>query len=377
MKHLYWRGKSLWCRYPLPGYPEMFPLKIKTTGTPTDRARCEKQGEAALASLRTKAVENRLFDIQEIEEPKIYNPKFWRLVGRYWYHHLRFKEAAKDIRFSLMHSLKKFGSKYANEIYREDIELWRNEMKLAGASVASINHRYGYLCAVYAWANTDDKLSKRIECNPTKGMKKLSGANVRTFVLTREKFERNLEYLKNGDEKHDIPPSPRFAVFYLALWETGRRPKEVARYEWEWINETVIDGQIVHAINVPPQIAKTKEYDVVPISDRLWNEISMLAYRHGFIFRNRLGERWKYWRRHKEMLERKFGADGGWIRDTRRGMVTNKCEVEGHDPEQVRGVSGHRTASIFSRYRIGNLKNRFNVVNSEFRTNSVQIEKTA
>jgi len=370
MSYLYWRGKSLWCRYQLPGHPEMFPLEIYTTGSSTDRARCEKQGEAALASLRTKATENRLFDIKQ--ETVHYNPKFWRLVGRYWYHHLRFKEAARDEKFSLMHSLKRFGSKYACEIYREDIELWRNEMKATGASVASINHRYGYLCAVYAWAGSESKISKRIEYTPTVGMKKLSGANVRTFVLTREKFERNLEYLKKK--------SPRFAVFYLALWETGRRPKEVARYEWEWINETVIDGQIVHAINVPPQIAKTKEYDVVPISDRLWNEISMLAYRHGFIFRNRLGERWRYWRRHKEILERKFGADGGWIRDTRRGMVTNKCEVEGHDPEQVRGVSGHRTQSIFSRYRIGNLKNRFNVVNqsnTEFRTNGVQIGKTA
>jgi len=370
MKYIFWRGESLWCRYPLPGYREKYPLGIKTTGSPVDRARCEKQGEAALASLRTKATENRLFDIKEPEAH--YNPKFWRLVARYWYHHLRFKEAAKDIKFSLMHSLKKFGLKYACEIHREDIELWRNEMRAGGASVASINHRYGYLCAVYGWANSEDDLTKRIGYNPTAAMKKLSGANIRTFVLTREKFERNLEYLRKTN--------PRFAVFYLALWETGRRPKEAARYEWEWITEQVIEGRIIHAVNVPPQIAKTKEYDVVPISDRLWNEISGLAYRHGFIFRNRLGEPWRYWRRHKEALERKYGVDGGWIRDTRRGMVTNKCEVEGHDPEQVRGVSGHRTQSIFSRYRIGNLKNRFDVVNESntaFRPNPAQITKTA
>jgi len=99
---------------------------------------------------------------------------------------------------------------------------------------------------------------------------------VRTFVLTREKFERNLEYLKKK----------KSTVRGVSTLHYGKRGD--GQRKWLAMNgngsmKTVIDGQIVHAINVPPQIAKTKEYDVVPIFRSVCGmRISMLAYRHGF-----------------------------------------------------------------------------------------------
>ena len=67
-------------------------------------------------------------------------------------------------------------------------------------------------------------------------MKRMPGGKVRTFLLTKEKFERNYKFFKSGRKwqnrkpnKHcgewETPPSPGFARFYLGLFETGRRPE--------------------------------------------------------------------------------------------------------------------------------------------------------
>lgn len=367
-KYLYWRGHSLWCRFPLPGYPRLFPLGIKTTGTAADRRRCEKEGEELLAELRTRAKAGTLLieNADKEEAPKDY--KFWRLIGRYWYYHLRFQRSGRNERYHLMHSLKKFGYKYAKSITREDVELWRQEMVKNGSSINAVNNRYAYLKAVYSWSNNESTAEMRIGCDPTRGLEKLPGGRIRTFVLTREKFERNYQYLKTGEKylekpnKHcspyKVPPTPRFALFYLALWETGRRPIEVSRYTWEMCNEINVDGRVIHRIAVPPELNKNDRFNNVVISDRLWREISQLGYRHGLIFRNQEGNRWKHWSRHKRKLEKKFGQDCGWIRDCRRGMITHKVETCGRDPMHVQMQSGHSTKSVFERYRIGDLRNQ-------------------
>jgi integrase len=163
----------------------------------------------------------------------------------------------------------------------------------------------------------------------------------------------------------------------LGLWETGRRPNEVSQYTWEMLHELDVDGRKIHALFVPPAIAKTDQPDVVPLSDRLWNELFQLGYRTGFIFRNAEGSRWQYWDRHKRKLKLKFGPDCGWIRDTRRGFVTHKCEVEGHDPAHVRAISGHRTDAVFNRYRIGNLRNIVGVVQRQLPQDFRKNAKTA
>jgi len=386
MKYLFWRGNSLYCSYPLPGKPERYPLKIHCTGSVTDKRRCEALGAAALASLRTKLAEGRFFDKDSREEaaPKFYNPTFRRLCRRYVANHLRYQKSGRNEIYHLMHAYRHFGKRIAREITRDDVEAWRQKMIQDGAAVNSVNNRTAYLRAVYAWSNSESDLKKRLGYDPTIGMEKIKGGNIRQFVLTEEKFERNYAFLRDGQlaregtrAKHAtqwaVAPCPRFAMFYLALWETGRRPNEVSQYTWEMIQELDFDGRKIHAVYVPPGIAKTDEPDIVPISDRLWNEVSQLGYRTGYIFRNAEGDRWKNWDRHKQKLEKKFGLDCGWIRDTRRGFVTHKCEVEGHDPAHVRAISGHRTDAVFNRYRIGKLRNIVGVVQQAKKPNFRQI----
>ena len=360
LKYLSWRGNTLYCSYPVPGHPERYSLKIRTTGSATDRARCEREGERALASLRTQAVTGKFFDIEK-KAPKIYNPTYRRLCRRYYCNHLRWQKSGRNEMYHLIHSYRHFGSRIAREITRDDIETWRQKMKADGAAINTVNVRFSYMGTVYAWANSESKVEKRLGYDPTIGMEKIPSGNIRQFVLTAEKFERNYEYLKSGDE--NVVACPRFALYYLALWETGRRPNELSQYTWEMIHELDIDGRRVHAVSVPPAITKTDAGDTVYLSDRLWGEIKQLGYRKGYIFRNAEGGRWQSWARHKEKLEIKYGSDDcGWIRDTRRGFVTHQCEVLGRDPAHVKACSGHKTDSIFQRYRIGKIRNVMDVI---------------
>jgi hypothetical protein len=375
IKRFFWRGNSLWVRFSLEGYPPRFPLGIKRiSSSKTEIARCLKLGEEKLAALRAEtSLKGTVFDRELVESQKEYNPSFCALCLLYYHNKLKYKKSGKNEWYHLQHSFKRFGKLPAKSIRREDIEVWRQEQKLSGVAVNTINNRFAYLQAVYAWSNQDPEPEHRLNYDPTVGLQKLSGAKVRTFVLTEEKFERNYLLLRDGRKwpaqkpnKHctawQVPPDPRFALFYLALWETGRRPEEVSQYTWDMVTTLEIDGSPVRFFFVSPELAKTDEPDQVVISDRLWHEIQSLGYRHGLIFRNANGDQWKHWDRHHRKLELVYGKDAGWIRDCRRGFVTHRTEVLGCDPRHVRMQSGHKTESVFNRYRIGQLKNQTKVV---------------
>lgn len=377
MKYFYWRDLSLWCTFQLPGYPQRFPLKIYAINE-KDKARCTKLGEIELARLRTAAFTGKVLDRENVPE-KEYSPTYGRLVARYWYYHLRFKRCAKDDRYHLLASLRHFGKKDALSITREDIVLWREQLRSAGTAVATINRRFAYLRCVFNWAASESTPHYRFMYNPTNGMHRLSGENIRTFVLTQEQFEKNYFFFLNGLPWKERPtkhhshfkhlPDPLFAQFYLALWETSRRPLEVAQYTWEMITTLQIPApsgviRSVRVINVPPQlIGKTDEFDTVVISDRLWKVISVTLDRSGLLFKNSRGNQWTHWSAQQNRLYSVFGDKCGVIRDCRRGSITHSVEVEGHDPIHVKMQSGHKTNSMFERYRIGKMIHVIDVVN--------------
>jgi len=346
-------------------------------------------GEKALAAIRTKVMEGKFLDIAEpiAKAPKQYNPKYWRLVGRYWHYRLQHMKAADKDRSNLKQSLKKFGARYARQVFREDILSWREELRAAGYEVATVNAAFKYLRAAYGYANSENNPKYRLDFNPAHGMAKMPGEKVRMFLLTPEQFEKNYQTLMYGrkwpngnkPDKHmtlyQTAPAPRFALFYLALWETGRRPVEVSQYTWEMVTEREVKGCLRHMFMVPPEITKTEEPEALPISERLWHEMSRLAYRQGWVFRNEDGNRWRGWKRHIAKLKRLYGPAAGWCRDTRRAFCTRKVEDEGFAPAHVKEISGHKTYSVFDRYRIGKLDNKFSVVDGRS-TNCTQMGKT-
>ncbi len=375
MKYLYWRNLSLWCTFQLPGYPPRYPLNIYAIND-KDKSRCMKLGEVELARLRTAAFTGKLLDKEQVKRE--YHPTYARLVGRYWYFHLRFEKCARDDRYHLLASLRHFGKRLAEDIKKTDVILWREEQKHSRA-VNTINNRLSYMKSVFLWAQKEED-DYKVHYNPCEDVEKLPDGNVRTFVLTQEQFEKNYLLFRNGlpykerPSKHHsfyrIPPNPNFAKFYLALWETLRRPVEVSQYTWEMITTHIIpnpDGTCsdVRVFEVPPKLAKTKQYATVIISDRLWREISGTLHRTGLIFKNSHGERWTDWAWQQKQLRKVFGDKAGVIRDTRRGSITHITEVEGADPKHVKLQSGHKTNSMFDRYRIGEVRNIHKMVNKK------------
>ncbi len=375
MKNLYWRNDVLWCTYPLPDYPKQFSLKIKCTGK-EDRKVCETLAESVLSLLKTRHLEGRLFNYSTYKEKvkagtlfeifetdtkkeALYRPKFWRLVGRYWYNHLRYKKSGANDRYHLIHSLKKFGSRYADTIEPGDVTKWLKSMKTA-AETNTINRRLSYMQAVFSYAN-DQEQNKAINYNPVRRIKKLKGGNVRSFLLTPEKFEANYSYLSEM--------APKYALFYLALWSTGRRPMEVSLYTWDMYDIKQ------RGVNVPPSISKTDEYDFLPFSERLHDELMQSAKQTGLLFPNNLGNPWIYLTsdnkprnnnyRYMKMLREKFGNSAvGVARDARRGFVTRKTS-EGHKIENIMLNTGHTTYSTIKRYKIPDTQKKRDVIASD------------
>jgi hypothetical protein len=379
-KYLHWRKNSLYCGYPISGWPRRYRLKVfAAKGTKSEKDSLEKNlGLPLLGKIQVAAIDARikleleqvLFDIKIVEElkPRVYNPKLWRIVGRNWHYHLRFKKSGSVERYHMLDFLNKFGGKYANEITRGEIALWMNELKLKSIAVNTINNRFARLKAVYRYACSEQDPKYRFTHDPTAGMKKLKGGNVRKFLLTEKKFERNYKLLLNK--------TPRFALYYLALWETGRRPLEVSLYTWEMVDSAFLDGVEVHFFNVPSSIAKTDDYSKPYITQRLWREIKALGYRTGFVFRNEFGGPWENYDHHADKLKEAFGEDAGWIRDCRRGFVTRKKMIEGHDDYSIMKQTGHKTTSIFKRYLIVDDRDQYAVVNGGIKSpTDVQIKK--
>lgn len=375
MKYFYWRGRSLWCTYKLPGKPNQWPLDIKRlSDSKTEVQRCLRLGEERLAALRaTFALEDTIYATEKVIE---YNPSYCALSIIYYHNHLKLQKSGRrewnHLKFSQIH----FGKLLAKEITREHIEAWRQGQKEKGLSINLINNRWSYMKAVFNWANSENNSQYRLTTNPFIGMKKLKGAVIRQFVLTKEMFERNYLFLKNGKRwpgekpnKHcssfKHPPAPQFALFYLALWSTYRRPEEVSQYTWEMVRIIEMDGKEIHAFMVPPEICKTDKPSTVIISDRLWFEMNQTAIRTGLIFRNEQGDRWQNWKRHREKLKEEFGESAGWIRDTRRGGITHMVEIRNIDPLHVRMQSGHKSNAVFERYRIGKLEGQLSAVDNE------------
>ena len=388
-KYLYWRGRSLWSRYPVEGFPACYPLGIfSVNGSESDRKRCWKLGIDILSSLRTKTIENGKFFV--INKESTYDPKVWRIIGMYYKHRLLSSRKEFKTRWIINSLVSVFGSRRLSELKTSQIEDWLDTLKtLKGktVSVATRNIYIGFLHGAFSWFYARKKKDgEPISIpDPTINLKQSSGANIRTFLLTEEIFQRNYAWLERNH--------PDLALFYLAGWETGRRPGELSTYKWSDIGfRRDCYNNVYRVFTVPVENSKTYSHDEVILSGRLENALDSIPVekRTGLIFkkyRHRGEERWtrgnykSIWDRLKREAEA-AGYNPGVLRDFRRGYITRACEERGHDASSVMQATGHRTISCFTRYRISKKENVIRINKPELystgaHTNLIQFPKTA
>jgi len=390
-QYLYWRGRSIWCRYPVPGKPPSYPLGIKRVkNTKTEIARCWEKAERLLAEFRVaKEHDLSLFEkkVEAKPEPAPLLPitTIPMVLDKFWNEYFYEKKSAPQAEATYRYLKKKWESQDASQFNDKDLGDWVKEMKIKGnvvlieeekdkkeedkkakpLAVNTINNRVQFLQQAFRY----NKI-------PFPDWKNLPNGNIRGFYLNKFLFERNYLFLAN----HKDPGSKQYSKYYLALWETIRRPKEVAQYLISDVD------QYRKCIQVRAEISKTGKTDLVAISDRLWEIIEPELSRGSgeLLFPNLKGGPWIKGRcinyqKHVEKLTEKFGESGGWCRDCRRGSASYRVDELEVAASDVKDQAGWRTWSSFDRYHIGTLASKRRAANdpNQFRTNFVQMEKTA
>ncbi len=348
MKYLYWRGAALWCRYPVAGKPDCYPLKIFTTGSKTDKSRCERIGEQTLAELRTGV----FFDNQERKSEIPYKPTYRRLAyryihGQYWFTKWKYNDKSK-----LRASIQEFGHMRYDEIESRHIIEWMKKLRAQGYKENTIRNYFFQMSGVYRFANEKEKINggryKRITYNPCiEAQEYLENGDEREFLLTPAQFEKHYSFLLTLDSD--------FHFFYLVLWECGRRPLETAQWRIEYLKWDARE------IVIPPSLIKGRNSKQItlPLSDRAWHAITALCKpgETGWIFKSKSGQPWLYRAEtHKKgvtsasktwmnKLKAKFGAEAvGWMRDNRGGFVSLMCE--NNDPLLVGSLAGQSPRTV-------------------------------
>jgi integrase len=297
---------------------------------------------------------NLLSQIQDQQKgiKKPYNPFLSRLIVKYWMS-IRGKKSESSLHSPLIDVLRKFWGRKALDITSAEIEFWwQNELK-TDKKDNTIRNILAMFSRVYNYTLLDST-ERQILNNPVKKCKKPKYRS-RIKVLTPELWERCYSAAKET--------CIQFANFWLACWETGRRPGEVAQYTWEM---TDLNRKI---FRIPPEITKTDEPANVPISDKLADLLMTIGPGTPTenVFIDQKGNQWQGWRWNIIIREirKKVGDDAVWVRDTRRGFITRKTEDEGFDSEWVRAITGQKNKALFEDvYRIKAMKNLRKVVNS-------------
>jgi hypothetical protein len=343
MKYLQWRNLSLYCSYPVEGWPDKYRLKVfasRKSERPTIERNVglpilhEIQQASVDAAIKAK-LETKLFDKQNPHEaPEKRRMTYLRHAARYWHYRLKKTISGPSMKFFLMESIKEFGHRFADEITPVEISDWLGRLRAQGKAVNTINNIFRPMCSVYNFACGTSRRGllvefnprRKITYNPTAELSLVPGGKQRKFLLTPDRFERNINWLSERNES--------LAQLYLLCWETDCRPLEGASYRIEWI-----DWQ-EQGIDIPPEVTKGNESAWIPLSDRLMDQIvkGIGTRKTGHIFVNEIGNPWLYYNESGKLINNTFRyfkelravfPDAGVFRDTRRGRFTLNADTHG------------------------------------------------
>lgn len=356
-KYLFWRGSALWSRFPRPDKPKghRYPLGLKAPGDGS-KAACEKRAMSNGYLPLVAEPNQKLFEKHEPEvEP--YRPKFSYLCDRFTEHVASLKSVS--VKGTILQLKKHFGDRYWDELSKDEVNIWTNNLLKTNYAVATIKSYSYWLKRVYQHATEESDIRLRLPRNPLEKIKapKIKSA-IRDHYVPPDCLSRYLEWFN----KH----YPHFYPFYSAMVYTGRRPSEVAMWDWADVREEDMKGIPIHYVITQSTKAKNGRQDKVYFTDSLWDIIKTQAWRTGLIFRNpcSIDGMWKScaWCYRVKSLKQAFPDDKILQkmipRDTRRSLISYKTEFapleERLDVKVVQQVVGHESINSTERYRVAN-----------------------
>ncbi len=215
-----------------------------------------------------------------------------------------------------------FNGRLVNEINGPALNEFILSRQAAGAANATINNSLRLLKRMFILAQDNGQVT-------TVPKFKLLVANKRKGFIPAEVFPKLLAAV-----------APQHQATILFLYETGVRPIEAQRIQWDAVN---LDSGIITLLEGE---TKNSESRIVPLSPSLVSLLSAVSDRTGNVF-SKKGVTQKAF----NAACKKAGVTGAILYDLRRSATRNFRRAG--IPETVaRRITGHKTAGIYADYDI-------------------------
>lgn len=245
-----------------------------------------------------------------------------------------------------------FGKKLAAELAPQDLKEYR-QVKTEGEKLSdtSVNRHFSYMRRAYVLGHE----AGLVDVIPP--FPKVKIYNRRTGILRQADYPRLMAVLPEC-----LKP------VLLVAYTLGTRKGELLQYTWDMCDwEKSI-------LRVPARIRKTREDGIVPIlpgemrdtllrqkalRDEKFPSCPWIFFWHGNdTARGRTlpGTRIKNLKASWAKAVTAIGMPSLLFHDLRRSAITNLIEEYGFSPDEARLISGHKSAEMINRYRIGTEK---------------------
>ncbi len=225
-----------------------------------------------------------------------------------------------------------FAKRVASSVKPDDLRGYVALRQKAGKANGTINRELSVLRTALMLAYDVEELD-RIPKFPT-----LKEENVRQGVYTRDEVTRLMA---------ELPAHYQPVVMYGYL--TGRRKGEMLQLRWDDVDLKA------RTITVRQSTTKTGAPDTIPLEGELL-ELLLDLWEHTqkkgcpWVF-HRNGQPIEDFRRTFDRAAPRAGLEGKLFHDLRRSMATDATEA-GVDQATIMRLTGHKTTTVFQRYRI-------------------------
>jgi integrase len=235
--------------------------------------------------------------------------------------------------------IEEFGDKRVSRITATMVENYQqrrikqNSKRRKGEKIshAQVNRELAFMKAIFNLGIRN----KKAVYNPVCDVEFLK-ENERDREVKEDELKLLLENISPRTEEYMRP-------IILTMYYTGMRPEECLRLQWSRIDFK--EG----FIRLQPEDTKTEEGRAIPMSEELQKVLQSLPKSSIFVF-TRKGKPVKSIRVAWERLRKRIGAEDLWFRDFRPTAITNWVR-KGYDQKLIMKASGHKTDSVFRKYR--------------------------